>query len=133
MGRKWLIVIGAVALSSMIGLLQIDPIRWSLPKRYLYSSFDIYRSGSKDFNLCMKVPLTKVEAREFVRDRFDADERISHEMSVTEARCPAQFWPADFHQPVLAFRREMEANGYAGYSSGAVFQDGHLYYWAWEM
>ena len=134
MGRKWVIVVGAAALSSMIALLQIDPMRWSLPTRYLFSPLDIYRSGAKDFTMCMKVPLTKVEAREFVRDRFDEDERIPREISVSEARCPAQFWPSDFHQPVLGFRQEIEEpGGYVGYSAGAVFQNGHLYFWAWEM
>ena len=133
MARKWWVAVGSVAVISVIGLVQIDPMRWSLPSRYLFSSFDIYRSGFKDFNMCMKVSLTEAEARKFVHNRFEEGERTPQHFSASDARCPAQFWPDKFNQPTLGHAQELETGGHVGYSSGAVLQGGYLYFWAWEM
>ena len=127
-------MIAAIAVLSVAGLSQIDPMRWSLPTRYLYSSFDVYRSGFMDFNMCMSVSLTEAEARRFVSSRFAEHERIHLAVPIEETRCPAQFWPTEFNAKTLGLKQELSPGpgSYVTYSSGAIYQDGNLYYWAWE-
>ena len=133
MARKLPTLVAALVAILGLGFVSVEPMRWGLPARYLYSTFDIHRSGFKDFQMCMRVSLTEAEAKQFISDRFDKAEQIARKISPEEANCPAQFWPKSFDQPTRGYKQEFESYGAVGYSSGAVYQNGELYFWAWEI
>jgi len=118
---------------SFATLALVDPMRWSLPRRYLVQPFDIYREGFFDYLMCMRVELTPVEARDFVAKHFAPEQTVPTAVPRDAKLCPAPFWPERFVEKTLGVdgqlrkaKRKMGSHG----SSGAIYQDGYLYFWS---
>lgn len=130
--RGWAFVGLAAILTTMAGL-SIEPMRWSLPVRYLFKPFDIYRIGVFDYAMCMRVELSPKEADDFVRRWFDAKDLIAHPVPTDQGLCPASFWPKTFRNPTHGYKETRWSNGMIEGSTGAVYEQGALYFWSWTM
>jgi hypothetical protein len=131
--RYWRLLPAGLAVASFATLALVDPMRWSLPTRYLVQPFDIYREGFFDDLMCMRVELTPEEARDFVAKRFAPEQTAPVAVPGDAKLCPAPFWPERFVEKTLGFdgrvrKGEMRDGGLG--SSGAVYQDGNLYFWS---
>jgi len=108
-------------------------MRFRLPYRYLIQDFDIQREGFIDFAMCIRVRLTPEEAETFVSTRFSNISRTTRPvLDMEHTRCDAPFWPEGFQTRTLAY--EIEAKppsfSYYGGSSGAIYENGYLYFWS---
>ncbi|MEE2949674.1 MAG: hypothetical protein VYD57_00205 [Pseudomonadota bacterium] len=131
--RKFWLASASFALAGAVFALNIEPMRFRLPYRYLVESFDIQRSGMIDFAMCMKVGLTPKEANNFVLGMFGADPvLISPGVDMNHAHCDAAFWPDRFSAPPLAYEVQTSPAplSYVYGSDGAVYEDGYLYFWS---
>lgn len=127
----WLVA-GLVALY-VAAHVAIEPMRWRLPIRYLVQPFDIYREGFNDHLMCMRVELSPGEARDFAVSYFPIEERVSLDVPRNAELCPADFWPPRLSEKTLGFNGHLWqgefVDGSLG-STGAVYQDGYLYFWS---
>lgn len=125
-----------LALALIIVAFNVEPMRFRLPYRYLIQDFDIQRNGFIDFAMCMKVRLTPEEADNFVSRLFSPNSRNAKAgVEMKQTRCDAAFWPERFQSQALAYEVEMTPPpaSYSEGSSGAVYDDGYLYFWSNSM
>ena len=108
----------------------VEPMRWRLPPRYLLKPLDIHRTGLGDFIMCMRLELSPAEAREFVEARFDPQQRIPRTVAMEETHCPADFWPTSFGARTLGYSQQRRDDGAIEGTTGTVYEDGYLYFWA---
>jgi hypothetical protein len=108
-------------------------MRWRLPVRYMVGHLDIYRTGFGDFAMCMRVELTSDEARAFVDRSFAPEDRVSRPVPVRETMCPARFWPSTFRSGTRGLKIDHWPNGQIEGSTGAIYEDGFLYFWSNTM
>lgn len=130
-GVRWLILVAVLV--GAAALLAVEPIRWVLPPRFLFKPLDLYRLGAIDFTMCMRVPVTQAEAAAFAEKQFEKDELLARPVPVDQGLCPAKFWPRRFNTKTLAYAETRWPNGMVEGSSGAVYEQGYLYYWAWTQ
>jgi len=130
-GVRWLILVAL--LGGAAALMAVEPMRWVLPSRFLLKPLEIYRLGAIDFTMCMRVPITQAEAAAFAERQFEKDELLARSVPVDQGLCPAQFWPARFHTKTLAYSETRWRNGMVEGSSGAVYEQEYLYFWAWTQ
>ncbi len=131
--RYWPLFAAALVVLSVVVLASVEPMRWRLPARYLVKPFDIYREGFFDYLMCMRVELTPDEARDFVAAHFTSEQTDPVDVPRDAMLCPALFWPERFAERTLGFEGKLWdgelITGSLG-SSGAVYQDGYLYFWS---
>jgi hypothetical protein len=131
--RYWRWLPAGLLVLSFATLALVDPMRWSLPGRYLVQPFDIYREGFFDYLMCMRVELTPDEARDFVAAHFTTEQTDPVDVPHDAKLCPAPFWPERFVERTLGFDGKLWngelITGSVG-SSGAVYQDDYLYFWS---
>ncbi|HDZ73035.1 MAG TPA: hypothetical protein ENH55_09705 [Aurantimonas coralicida] len=123
-------------LAAMVAALNIEPMRFRLPYRYLIQDFDIHREGFIDFATCMRVRLTPEEAETFVSKSFSPSSRAAKPiLNMKHTRCDAPFWPERFQTRTLAYEIETTPPpfSYLKGSSGAACEDGYLYFWSNSM
>jgi len=109
-------------------------MRLVLPIRFLVKPLDIYRMGAFDYIMCMRVPLSRSEAASFVERQFEKDEIIRRSVPIEQGRlCPAKFWPGSFSSKTLAYSETRWSNGMVEGSTGAVYENGSLYFWSWTQ
>jgi len=125
-------IAAAAAVSIVAVVLSIEPMRWNLPLRYMFKPLEIYRRGAIDYTMCMRVELSRTEADNFIRRRFDPGERIARPVPIDQSLCPAPFWPKDFAKPTLGYEEHRRPNGMVRGSTGAVYDRGFIYFWSWE-
>jgi len=125
---RWLLV---VALTSGLATCSlVERMRWSLPARYLVKPLDIHRTGLIDFTMCMRAELSPREARAFAEAHFEPRQRIAREVSIEETLCPAPFWPPSFSALTLGYSQDVRPGGIVDGTTGAVYENGYLYFWA---
>ena len=130
--RRWAFI-GLAAILAAVAAVSIEPMRWSLPIRYLYKPFDIYRIGAFDYAMCMRVKLSPEEADDFVRRQFDAKDRIVRPVPIDQGLCPASFWPKTFSHQTRGYTETRWSNGMVEGSTGAVYEQDVLYFWSWTQ
>lgn len=123
------IAISAVLVALLVGM-KVEPMRWSLPSRYLLKPLDIHRTGFTDFTMCMRVELSPAEAREFVEDHFEPKHRIARAVAMEEPHCPADFRRTSVGARTLGYSRQRRDDGSIEGTSGAIYENGYLYFWA---
>jgi hypothetical protein len=123
------IAIAAVVIAVAI-LLTVERMRWSLPARYLFKPLDIHRTGLIDFTMCMRAELSPREARAFTEAHFEPRQRIAREVSIEETLCPAPFWPPSISALTLGYSQDVRPDGIVDGTTGAVYENGYLYFWA---
>lgn len=128
---RWLLPVLAVSALGTCSL--VEPMRWRLPLRYLFSPLDIHRTGFGDFTMCMRVALSPEEAEKFVSKMFVLDARIARPVPMEQTMCPAAFWPRSFATATTAYSVEHWPGGMIEGSSGAVYQNGYVYFWSNTM
>lgn len=129
---KW-IVGASIPLAVVIAILSMEPMRFRLPYRYLVKQIDIQRSGFIDFEMCMRVRLTAEEAMSFVSGMFEpVSSTEGTEVDMFETRCEAAFWPTKFDVRAMAYESDWSPPPYRWKvgTSGAVYQNGYLYFWS---
>lgn len=125
-----------LAVAALATCASLDPMRWSLPVRYLFAPFDIHRDGFIDFTMCMRVALSPSEAEAFVSNEFEPKDQIVQPVPMEQAICPAEFWPEAFTTPTMACWIDYfpaPRGGHIAGSRGAVYQDGYLYFWSNDL
>jgi hypothetical protein len=110
----------------------VEPMRWRLPLRYMFTPLDIHRSGFIDYTMCMRVALSPGEAERFVSGSFEEADRVARSVPMDKTRCPAAFWPRRFTEPTMAYAADDPSNPLQG-ARGAVYQDGYVYLWSNSM
>ncbi len=121
------------AASAIVAVVSIEPMRWSLPARYLLKPLDIYRIGAIDYHMCMRVELSPEEADDFVRRRFDPKDRIVRPVPSDQHLCGATFWPTTFNNETSGYAETQWSNGIIEGSTGAVYERNALYFWSWTQ
>src|SRR5678815_2323761 len=117
---RWLLPVFATGVLGTCSL--VEPMRWRLPLRYLFSPLDIHRTGSSDFTMCMRVALAPEEADKFVSSMFEPSDRVVRTVPMDQTMCPAPFWPESFTATTTAYSADYWPNGMVEGSSGAVYQ-----------
>lgn len=128
---RWLLPLVSVSALGTCSL--VEPMRWQLPLRHMFSPLDIHRTGFGDFTMCMRVALSPEEAEQFVSKQFDPDDRIVRPVPMEQTMCPTAFWPKSFDTETTAYSVEQWPDGMIEGSSGAVNENGYLYFWANTM
>jgi hypothetical protein len=123
------IATAAVVIAATI-LSMVEPMRWSLPPRYLFKPLDIHRTGFIDFTMCMRAELSVREARAFAEAHFEPRHRIPREVSMEETNCRAAFWPTSFDALTLGYSQDRWPDGTVEGTTGAVYEKGYLYFWS---
>ncbi len=111
----------------------VEPMRWVLPPRYLFKHLDIHRTGFSDYTMCMRAELTPSEAQDFVARFFGPEERVEHPVPMHQTLCPAPFWPNSFRSNTMGLKIEYWPDGWVEGSTGAVYENGFLYFWSNTM
>ena len=105
--------------------------------RYLIGPVDIYRDGSIDFKMCMRVAMSPREAEAYANASFTPKDRVAHAVPMEQALCPAAFWPESFTAPTMGHSVDRLESPVAGAmiqgSRGAVYQSGYLYFWSNDL
>ena len=128
---RWLLP--ALLILALVGCFTVEPMRWQLPPRYWFKPLDIHRTGSGDFTMCMRAALSPEEAGEFVENQFGAKEHVARTVPMDQTMCPAPFWPRWFTASTLGYSVEYLPNGDVEGSTGAVYENGYLYFWSNTM
>lgn len=126
--RRWIAT--AAAFLALAILLMVEPMRCSLPARYLVKPLDIHRTGSIDFTMCMRAELSPAEAQAFARRHFDQQHRVRREVAMNETMCPAPFWPTRFGALTSGYLQDRWPDGTVEGTTGAVYENGYLYFWS---
>ena len=128
---RWFVVaalISAVATCSLV-----EPMRWRLPPRFLFQHLDIHRTGFMDYTMCMRAELTPSEAADFVAQSFAMEDRVSQPVPMAQTMCPAAFWPSGFESRTLGLKTDYLPSGGIEGSTGAVYENGFLFFWSNTM
>lgn len=128
---RWVILLAAIG--GAAGLCLIEPMRLVLPIRFLFKPLEIYRVGTFDYTMCMRVPLSRAEAASFVERQFRKEEALRRSVPIEQGLCPAKFWPRSFSSSALAYSETRWPNGMVEGSSGAVYEGGNFYFWSWTQ
>jgi hypothetical protein len=120
-----------VALISGLAICSVvEPMRWHLPVRYPFQHLDIRRTGFMDYTMCMRAGLTRSEAADFVARSFAPKDQVSQPVPMAETMCPEPFWPSTFRSNTLGLKIDYWPNGWIEGSTGAVYENGFLYFWS---
>lgn len=95
------------------------------------NSPEVYREDvGFDVYFCMRVAASPAEVDRFVSRVFSDSERVAVPADdFLEKSClAAAFWPREFSDPTVAYKPRSVASRLEE-SSGAVVQDGYLYFW----
>lgn len=130
--RSWAFI-GLATILTTAAALSIEPMRWSLPARYLFKPLDIYRTGAFDYTMCLRVELSPEEADDFLGRQFDTRDLIVRPVPTDQGLCPASFWPTTFRNQTRGYTETRWSNGMIEGSTGAVYERGTLYFWSWTQ
>jgi hypothetical protein len=128
--RKLVTATLGLAGAAAASFLFIEPMRWNLPLRYLVQPLDIYREGFVDYRMCLRVALSQEETDAFLRKMFETGRGTERVVPQYEMKCPASFWPESFQTATVAYSAEVMDNGSIDGSSGAIYENGILYFWS---
>jgi hypothetical protein len=78
----------------------------------------------------MRAELSPAEAQAFAERRFDQQHRVWREVAMDETECPAPFWPTRLSALTLGYSQDRWPDGTVEGTSGAVYENGHLYVWS---
>lgn len=108
-------------------------MRWQLPYRYLFKPLDIHRTGFGDYTMCIRAELSPEEAKDFVRAMFEPKQRIVLPVPMERTMCPTSFWPNDFSALTMGYVEYHWPDGTVEGSTGAVYENGYIYFWSNTM
>jgi hypothetical protein len=132
--RRKLVWIALAVLGLMLtAFLSIEPMRWRLPLRYLFTPLDIHRTGFGDYTMCIRAELSPEEAKDFVRAMFEPKQRIALPVPMERTICPTSFWPNDFSALTMGYVAYHWPDGTVEGSTGAVYENGYIYFWSNTM
>ncbi|MCW2392265.1 hypothetical protein [Sphingobium sp. B11D3A] len=134
MTRRSMGILAAIAvLFAGAAFLTVEPMRWRLPPRFLFSPLEIYREGAFDYSMCMRVKLSPAEANDFINSLFTPHEKIARSVPTDQAICQAPFWPKTFMEQTTAYAEIRVPSGMIDGSSGVLYEHNYLYFWSWSQ
>lgn len=128
----WLLgVAGLATIAAWAASIELSQPRYSLPQRFWFGPLDEFEWSAgflPDFTRCIRASVSPEEARAFVENYFKAGEIGALPLDDRPlSACNGRWCPAEPVPPPMAYAPNGDG------SVGAIYKDGVLYWWSYNM